>query len=244
MTIDLIWLKHAQDAAFPAVTLALREPDGLLAAGGDLSVTRLLNAYRHGIFPWFSEGQPILWWSPNPRMIFRTNSIHLSKKFRQQLRKSHWQIRADTCFKDVIQHCADVPRSGQAGTWIHPKMIDAYCTLHTLGHAHSIEVFSDDALVGGVYGIAIGKMFFGESMFSLQSGGSKAALAGLGKILKQWGWPLIDAQVENPHLHTMGAELLPRDQFMTEIQSLCQAQSHTGNWRSLVPGFPAVTCLE
>jgi leucyl/phenylalanyl-tRNA---protein transferase len=242
-TMQLIWLDSDPSAVFPSVTRALREPDGLLAAGGDLSSTRLLNAYKNGIFPWFSAGQPILWWSPDPRMVFRTDAVHLSKKFRQQLKKSNWEIRADTCFKQVIQHCATVPREGQGGTWIHADMIAAYCALNALGHAHSVEVFSNDHLIGGIYGVAIGKMFFGESMFSLQSGGSKAALAGLANILKRWHWPLIDAQVENSHLQTMGAQFMPRGQFIEEINALCQASGISESWRNHVKPFPATDCL-
>lgn len=186
MSIELNWLGKDENAPFPDVRLALQEPDGLLAAGGDLSEVRLLNAYRSGIFPWFSEGQPILWWSPDPRMVFKTNAIHLSEKFRRQLKKSSWQIRVDTAFRQVIHNCAVVPREGQSGTWIHPEMIAAYCHLHRQGHAHSVEVFSDEKLIGGIYGVAIGRMFFGESMFSLESGASKVALAALGKILQSW----------------------------------------------------------
>jgi leucyl/phenylalanyl-tRNA---protein transferase len=239
----LIWLDPDPNAAFPSVTRALREPDGLLAAGGDLSSARLFNAYKHGIFPWFSEGQPILWWSPDPRMVFRTNAVHLSKKFRQQLKKSNWQIRADTCFERVIRHCATVPREGQGGTWIHDDMITAYCTLHALGHAHSVEVFSNEDLIGGIYGVAIGQMFFGESMFSLESGGSKAALAGLAKILQHWQWPLIDAQVENSHLQSMGAQFMPRNLFIEQINALCQAPGLAESWRNHVKPFPASDCL-
>jgi leucyl/phenylalanyl-tRNA---protein transferase len=243
MTIDLVWLAKNSDASFPSVDRALAEPNGLLAAGGDLSSVRLLNAYRHGIFPWFSEGQPILWWSPNPRMVFRTDSMHLAKRFRQQLKKSAWEIRVDTCFKAVIERCAHSPRGGEHGTWIHHEMIDAYCQLHAQGHAHSVEVFSGNTLVGGIYGIAIGKMFFGESMFSLESGGSKAALAGLAYLLNRWGFPLIDAQVESEHLQSLGAVLVPREEFMQEIKTLCQQREAAENWRNLPISFLASQCL-
>ncbi|MCW5581973.1 MAG: leucyl/phenylalanyl-tRNA--protein transferase, partial [Luteimonas sp.] len=145
---------------FPPVDLALRQPDGLLAFGGDLSPARLLNAYRHGIFPWFSEGQPILWWSPDPRMVFRTDGARLSTRFRRSLRASPWVVRADTAFDTVVARCADAPRRGQDGTWITPSMRHAYGTLHRLGHAHSVEVFDGPgvgaALVGGIYGVAVG----------------------------------------------------------------------------------------
>lgn len=198
----------------------MRHPDGLLAMGGDLSPARLLNAYASGIFPWFSSDQPILWWSPDPRTLFRTDAVHLSSRFRRSLRHSSWKIRADTVFSQVIDACASSPRHGQGGTWITPEMRTAYIELHRLGHAHSVEVFDDEALVGGIYGVAIGRMFFGESMFSARSGGSKVALAALARQLNQWGWPLLDAQVENRHLLGLGAELWPRAQFLTRIQPL------------------------
>lgn len=166
-------------APFPPAAQALRDPDGLLAIGGDLAPQRLLNAYAHGIFPWFSQDQPILWWSPDPRMVFRTDALRLSSRFRRQLRSSSWTVRADTAFEQVIDACASVPRAGQDGTWITAQMQQAYIALHELGHAHSLEVFDGTRLVGGIYGVAIGQMFFGESMFSAQSGGSKVALVAL-----------------------------------------------------------------
>ena len=220
------------DAPFPPVERALRQPDGLLALGGDLSPPRLLNAYRHGIFPWFSDGQPILWWSPDPRMVFRTDGVRLSTRFRRSLRDSRWQVRADTAFESVITHCASVPRHGQRGTWITPAMREAYVTLHRLGHAHSVEVFDDASshLVGGIYGVAVGRMFFGESMFSGESGGSKVALAALARRLHDWGWPLIDAQVENPHLLSLGAVSLRRSCFVDEVATLAAEPGAIGSW--------------
>jgi leucyl/phenylalanyl-tRNA---protein transferase len=243
MSIELQWLAKDENAPFPSVATALDEPDGLLAAGGDLSETRLLNAYRNGIFPWFSDGQPILWWSPNPRMVFKTDAIHLSKKFKRQLKKSHWQIRVDTVFDEVIMQCATLPRKGQGGTWIHPEMIAAYCHLHRQGHAHSVEVFSGEKLIGGIYGVAIGRMFFGESMFSVESGASKVALAGLGKILHSWSWPLLDAQVENPHLQSMGAVFKPRGEFVEELARLCSLAEMPGLWNGRIAPFAAAECL-
>ncbi len=243
MSIELAWLGKDENAPFPDVRTALDEPDGLLAAGGDLSETRLLKAYRSGIFPWFSEGQPILWWSPNPRMVFKTDAIHLSQKFRRQLKNSSWQIRVDTAFRQVIHHCAVTPRTGQSGTWIHPEMIEAYVQLHHRGHAHSVEVFSGDKLIGGIYGIAVGRMFFGESMFSRESGASKIALAALGKILHGWGWPLIDAQVENPHLQFMGAQFMPRPEFIQKLARLCAMAEVPGIWNGRIAPFAATECL-
>ncbi len=218
------------EAPFPQVATALAEPDGLLAMGGDLSPTRLLNAYRHGIFPWYSDGQPILWWSPDPRMVFRSDGVHLSRRFRRQLRHCPWLVRADTAFAQVIGSCARSPRPGQAGTWITDEMQAAYVEMHRLGHAHSIEVFHGGQLVGGLYGIAIGRMFFGESMFSGRSGGSTVALAALAHRMHGWGWPLIDAQVGNPHLDKLGAQAWPRREFMQTLQGLTSEHALPGNW--------------
>ncbi len=231
MTRQLPWrLADAPDAPFPPAETALRQPDGLLAVGGDLSPVRLLNAYAGGVFPWFSEGQPLLWWSPDPRMVFRTEGVHLSGRFRRSLRGSDWVVRADTCFAEVIAACAGSPRPGQDGTWITSRMQAAYIDLHALGYAHSVEVFSADRLVGGIYGVAIGRMFFGESMFSAVSGGSKVALAGLAHRLRQWGWPLIDAQVENDHLLRMGAEHWPRARFLQVVRGQVSAGQAPGTW--------------
>ena len=217
-------------APFPSAETALRDPDGLLAAGGDLSPTRLLNAYRHGIFPWFSRGDPILWWCPDPRMVFRTDGVRLSTRFRRGLRHSNWTLRADTGFDAVIDACARIPRRGDHGTWITPAMRSAYRDLHRLGHAHSVEVRDGERLVGGIYGVAIGRMFFGESMFSAESGGSKVALAGLALRLQEWGWPLIDAQVENDHLVSLGADTLPRRDFLARVAGLVERPGGPGSW--------------
>lgn len=220
MNRRLPWLPSDPAAPFPSPASALRDPDGLLAVGGDLHPSRLLNAYRHGIFPWFSEGEPILWWSPDPRTVFRTEGVRLSRRDRRRLHGSDWVARADTAFADVIDACACAPRRGQSGTWITRDMQAAYLALHRLGHAHSVEVFEGDRLVGAIYGVAIGRMFFGESMVSLDSGGSKAALTALARRLQDWGWPLIDAQVENDHLMRLGAESWPRARFLAAIAPL------------------------
>ncbi len=218
---------------FPLADSALREPDGLLAAGGDLSPRRLLDAYAHGIFPWYSRGQPILWWSPDPRMVFRTDGVHLSRRFRRALRGLPWIANADTAFDAVVAACASTPRPGQRGTWITPEMREAYGELHRLGHAHSIEVRDGaGALVGGLYGVAIGRMFFAESMFSASSGGSKAALAALASRLASWGYPLLDAQVENPHLRSLGAEAWPRERFLREVAALVAVPEPAGSWKA------------
>ncbi|WMJ69156.1 leucyl/phenylalanyl-tRNA--protein transferase [Stenotrophomonas sp. 24(2023)] len=240
MTRSLPWrLADGPDAPFPPAETALRQPDGLLAVGGDLHPLRLLNAYAGGIFPWFSEGEPILWWSPDPRMVFRTDGVHLSSRFRRQLRQCRWQVSADTAFAQVMLACAAAPRPGQDGTWISPAMVQAYVRLHELGFAHSIEVWDDGTLVGGIYGVAIGTMFFGESMFSGASGGSKVALAALARTLHGWGWPLIDAQVENPHLLRMGAEHLPREAFLDHVRRAVREDGRTGSWQGLAGGWPA-----
>ncbi|WP_210132481.1 leucyl/phenylalanyl-tRNA--protein transferase [Stenotrophomonas rhizophila] len=231
MSRHLPWrLDDRPDAPFPPAETALRDPDGLLALGGDLSPVRLLNAYAGGIFPWFSQGQPLLWWSPDPRMVFRTEGVHLSSRFRRSLRASNWVLRADTRFREVIEACAASPRPGQDGTWISRDMIEAYVALHALGFAHSIEVLDGDRLVGGIYGVAVGRMFFGESMVSAASGGSKVALAGLAHRLSSWGWPLIDAQVENDHLLRMGAEHWPRERFLGVVREQVQAAEPPGGW--------------
>lgn len=239
MTIRLPLLGPEPEAPFPPAWRALREPNGLLAMGGDLSPARLLNAYRHGIFPWFSEGEPILWWCPDPRMVFDTSQVRLSSRFRRDLRRSSWQVRADTAFDAVIAACAHSLRRGQDGTWITPAMAAAYRELHRLGHAHSVEVFDGERLVGGIYGVAVGRMFFGESMFSAESGGSKVALAGLAHLLAGWGWPLLDAQVRNPHLEFLGARLLPRDDFLQAVRQLAAEPVAPGAWAARVAPFAA-----
>lgn len=231
-------------APFPPADQALDHPDGLLAVGGDLSQARLLNAYRAGIFPWSSEGQPLLWWSPDPRMVFRTDGVHLSRRFRRDLARSPWVVQADHAFEAVVARCATVPRPGQEGTWITGDMQAAYARLHLDGHAHSIEVMDGDRLVGGLYGVAVGRMFFAESMFSGSSGGSKAALAALARTLASWGWPLVDAQLENAHLRRMGAEAWPRPRFLAAIGPLVDAAGAEGHWRDRFIPVPARALAE
>lgn len=239
MSLRLPQLGADPASPFPPAGTALREPDGLLAMGGDLSPQRLLNAYAHGVFPWFSDGQPILWWSPDPRTVFRTDGVHLSARMRRELRRSEWRIVADRDFGAVIAACASAPRPGQDGTWITRDMQAAYCGLHRLGHAHSIEVRDGGRLVGGLYGVAIGRMFFGESMFSAESGGSKVALAALALRLREWGWPLIDAQVGNPHLDTLGAEAWPRPRFLAAVVEACAQPGRPGSWAGAFATLPA-----
>jgi len=219
---------------FPDVDTALDVPNGLLAAGGDLSPQRLLDAYAHGIFPWYSQGEPILWWSPDPRMVFATDMAHVSTRLRRWLRGCDWTIRADTAFAQVMRACA-APRATQRGTWITREMLDAYTELHALGYAHSVEIYDSQRLVGGIYGVALGHMFFGESMFSAATNASKVALLALCCVLRDWGFPLLDAQVESPHLLTLGAFNMPRKQFRAEVARLCAMPDSTGTWRQRWP---------
>jgi leucyl/phenylalanyl-tRNA---protein transferase len=205
--------------SFPAVTQALRSPNGLLAAGGDLSTGRLLEAYRHGIFPWFSEGEPILWWSPDPRMVLFPNEFKVSHSLHKTLRNGRHDVRFDCAFEQVMRACA-APREGANGTWIHEEMIAAYCELHRLGYAHSVETWMNGELVGGLYGIALGKMFYGESMFSRKTDASKIALAHLAAQLERWNFGMIDCQMSTPHLASLGAREIPRSEFVEKLQEL------------------------
>lgn len=223
---------HATDLAFPAVESALAEPNGLLAFGGDLGSERLLAAYAKGIFPWYSDGQPILWWSPDPRMVFATAAPHVPRRLRRWLKTCAWTISADRAFADVVAGCAG-PRTDEAGTWITDAMFDAYCRLHHEGHAHSLEVRDSGELVGGIYGVAIGRMFFGESMFSLRDHASKVALLALCAGLARAGFPLVDAQVTSAHLQTLGAREMPRAEFSRRIAGLVARPGAGGDWNAL-----------
>jgi leucyl/phenylalanyl-tRNA--protein transferase len=201
------------------VELALEQPNGLLAAGGDLSPERLLNAYRHGIFPWFNEDDPILWWSPDPRMVLFPAEFKVSNSLRKTLHKDHFEVRTDTAFERVMRACA-APREGQSGTWILEEMIAAYCELHRRGYAHSVETWMNGELVGGLYGMAIGSMFYGESMFSHRTDASKIAIAHLARQLERHGFGMIDCQMNTPHLASLGAREIPRDEFILRLQEL------------------------
>ena len=224
------WLSPADPPeAFPDVSRALTEPDGLLAAGGDLSPARLLAAYARGIFPWFEAGQPILWWSPDPRCVLRPDRLHVSRRLRQQLRNSRAELRFNTAFANVIRACAGKRRS-QQGTWITGDMVSAYEHLHREGWAHSIEIWDSDELVGGLYGLCIGRVFFGESMFSGQPNTSKMALLGLTRHMLSTGLELLDCQVASPHLFTLGAELMPRPAFSAFLASACDPPEPHRAW--------------
>lgn len=221
----LPWLEI--DTPFPPVTHAAQHPNGLLAVGADLSATRLLTAYRAGIFPWFNATDPILWWSPDPRMVLFPAAFNCAHSLRKTLRKRNYEVSFDTDFEAVMRACA-APRKGQDGTWIHEDMIAAYRSLHASGQAHSVEVRQHGELIGGLYGIALGRMFYGESMFSARPDGSKIALAYLAAQLHRWQFGMIDCQMHTPHLASLGAREIPRKEFITRLEELvnCAPVSH------------------
>ena len=214
---------------FPPVDLA--SPEGLLAVGGDLRVERLLEAYRHGVFPWYNEGQPILWWSPDPRAILFFDDLKISRSLRKTLRQGLFSITLDTQFRQVAEACS-APRTNTdtPGTWIHPEMINAYCQLHHMGHAHSVEVWQDDELVGGLYGLSLGGAFFGESMFSHATDASKVALVYLVRQLQRWQFDFIDAQVSSEHLTSLGTKEVRRDKFIRLLDQSLETPSRIGLW--------------
>ncbi|WP_217473865.1 leucyl/phenylalanyl-tRNA--protein transferase [Stutzerimonas stutzeri] len=207
----LTWLQR-DDLSFPPLEKAMREPNGLLAAGGDLSPERLMAAYRHGCFPWYQEGQPLLWWSPDPRTVLYPEELHVSRSLRKKLRQEVFNVTFDQAFRAVIEGCAG-PRSYADGTWITTPMQDAYVTLHRLGVAHSVEVWQDGRLVGGLYGLAMGRLFFGESMFSHTTDASKVGFVTLVERLRDWDFKLIDCQMPTQHLASFGARPIPRQVF-------------------------------
>jgi len=217
---------------FPPVAAALRAPNGLLAAGADLSPDRLLDAYARGIFPWSSEDEPLLWWSPDPRMVLWLSELHISRSLRRRIRSGAYRVTLDRAFRDVMAGCAD-PRPDQDGTWITPWMLDAYVRLADLGHAHSVEVWAGTTLVGGLYGVALGRMFFGESMFSRQPDTSKVALVTLVRQLERWGFELVDCQMSTAHLASLGAREIPRAEFLRHVERLVKR-----------PGVPAPWVLD
>jgi len=223
----LTWLESADP--FPPVEAALREPNGLLCAGADLSPERLLDAYRRGIFPWYSGGEPILWWSPDPRMVLFCDELKVSRSLGKSLRNKGFEIRIDSCFARVIKACAE-PRKGESGTWISKEMQAAYVALHRAGHAHSFETWLGDRLVGGLYGVAIGRAFFGESMFSRATDASKVALACLVETLRARGFPMIDCQQRTPLLASLGAREIPRRQFLRRLAALVNYPDIPENW--------------
>ncbi len=224
----LPWIKS--DAPFPPVETALAEPNGLLCAGLDLSPERILEAYRQGIFPWFNPGEPVLWWSPDPRMVLAPAAVKISRSLRQRMKRGGYEIRVDGHFREVMLACA-APREGQSGTWISQPMLDAYTRLHKMGYAHSVETWMDGELAGGLYGIAIGRMFYGESMFSRRTDASKLALVHLCRQLETWEFGLIDCQMETAHLASMGARPILREAFMRELNRLIKLEAVPSPWR-------------
>lgn len=207
----LTWLQR-DDLSFPPLDKALREPNGLLAAGGDLSAERLLAAYRHGCFPWYQAGQPVLWWSPDPRTVLYPDELHVSRSLRKRIRQEYFTVTFDQAFADVIDGCAG-PRSYTQETWITSHMKSAYLRLHEMGVAHSVEVWRDSQLVGGLYGLALGRLFFGESMFSQATDASKVGFVTLVERLQAWGFKLVDCQMPTQHLASLGAHTISRNAF-------------------------------
>lgn len=230
-------LSEQAPGVFPPASRALADPDGLLAWGGGLGPEWLIPAYQQGIFPWYNPGEPILWWSPEMRYGFAPGSVHLGRSRRRQLRKTNWSLRADTAFAEVIRACAEAPRAGESGTWIGDDMIAAYCQLHALGIGHSIEVFEGETLIGGLYGLALGRVFFAESMFSRRSQASAAALFALSETLLAWQWSWLDAQMENPHLRLLGGQGLPRTDYLALLARDAAENGVTGDWLAHFPGL-------
>lgn len=222
------------DYIFPNPRFAMKE--GLLAWGGDLNPDRILTAYRRGIFPWYNEGDPILWWSPDPRLVLYPDDFIIRRSFRKRLRQKRFTVKLDRDFEGVMRHCATVPRRGQEGSWILPEVIDAYNQLHHRGFAHSIEVYDEvGELAGGLYGISVGAAFFGESMFSLKPDASKTALAYLVELAKIWAFDFIDCQIPSEHLIRLGAKRIPRDRFLDELEITQQRLGVPGNWQEHEP---------
>jgi leucyl/phenylalanyl-tRNA--protein transferase len=222
------WLRPG--APFPSVETALDEPNGLLAASADLSPRRLLDAYRRGIFPWYAEGLPVLWWSPDPRMVLFVDEFRATRSLRKAVRQQRFDVRVDSDFRAVIRACAEAPRRGQSGTWITPAVAASYAALFDRGHAHSVEAWQDGVLAGGLYGVAIGQMFFGESMFARVADASKVALAYLMAILRARGLPLVDCQQETAHLASLGARPIPRRAFADRVATLVNSPAPKGPW--------------
>lgn len=229
MSPELPCLGDTPDAPFPNTSSALRYPNGLLAWGGDFHPQRLLAAYRRGIFPWYATGEPILWWSPAPRCVIKPQHVHLSRRTRRRYHSGNYRISADTAFADVISACAGPRRDGE-GTWITPPLQESFIALHRQGLAHSVEVWWGERLVGGIYGLALGRMFFGESMFALEQDASKLALVALCKQLHAWDFPLVDCQVPNPHLRSMGAVSLSRGEFEASLEHATNLPFEVGSW--------------
>ncbi len=226
-----VYLLNPDDEAFPPADHA--DADGLLAVGGDLRPERLLIAYRSGIFPWYGRGLPILWHSPDPRYVLDPRKIHLSRSLRKTIKRNVFDVRYDTAFEQVVDACARSPRPGQKGTWITPEMKAAYLALHRMGYAHSVESWASGELRGGLYGVALGTIYFGESMFARAPDASKVALAALAERLADWGFRLIDCQMETAHLARFGAEAWPRRRFLAVLKDALQGPSRMGPWTGI-----------
>lgn len=225
---------NTTDLRFPPVDSAL--PEGLLAVGGDLRSERLLEAYRHGIFPWYEEDQPILWWSPDPRAVLFPDKLHVPRSLDKTIRRGHFTLTLDTCFRAVMMECAGPrPQYPEGGTWITPAMIEAYTRLHEQGYAHSIETWQEGKLVGGLYGVAIGGAFFGESMFSRATDASKVALVSLVRQLRAWGFKIFDCQQASPHVIALGAEEISRREFLEHLNAALKLPDRRGRWQFDVP---------
>lgn len=227
-TMNRIFQLNDDDYCFPSAMMANR--DGLLAFGGDLSPSRLIVAYANGIFPWYNENEPLLWWSLDPRLVMRPGSMKVSKSLRHTMRSGRFECRIDTDFESVMRHCAQAPREGQDGTWITDEMVDAYVQLHQMGLAHSFEAYYEGELVGGLYGVALGKLFCGESMFHSMNDASKVAFCHLHEFLVDHGFELIDCQQETKHLVSLGAYLMDRQDYLLEIDKLVKEPTLKGNW--------------
>lgn len=225
---------NPSDLRFPPVDLST--PEGLLAVGGDLRAERLLEAYRHGIFPWYNDDQPILWWSPDPRTVLFPEKLHVSRSLKKSLRPGLFRLTFDRCFRDVMHHCAGPrPQYPDGGTWITAEMLDAYTTLHRLGYAHSVETWKDEQLIGGVYGVALGGAFFAESMFTLVPDASKVALVSLIRQLQAWEFRIIDCQQASPHVMRFGAEEIPRRKFLDHLADAVRLPERRGRWQLDLP---------
>lgn len=225
---------NPSDLRFPPVEQT--SPDGLLAVGGDLRSERLLEAYRHGIFPWYDKDQPILWWSPDPRTVLFPAKLHISRSLKRSLRPGLFSVTLDRCFGEVMQHCAGPrPQYPEGGTWITAEMLDAYTRLHELGDAHSVETWQEGKLVGGLYGVALGGAFFAESMFTLVDDASKVALVSLVRQLQAWGFCLMDCQQSSPHITALGAESIPRRDFLDYLTAALLLPERRGHWQFDIP---------
>ena len=232
--IDIPWL---EDASFPPIENAFESPNGLLAAGGDLKPERLLLAYQSGIFPWFDDDQPILWWSPDPRAVLFHQDLKISRSLLKRLKRNEFKVKLNTAFEQVVIACAKPRQTDGGETWINDDMLEAYRNLHELGNAHSIECFKDDELVGGLYGVSIGNLFFGESMFHTSSDASKVAFVYLSRLLQNYDSPLIDCQIENDHLTSLGCKTIPRPDFQTYLKQYA-VEENTIPWSEIPTDLP------